>query len=148
MGGLGSPFLTLFFFLDNIMTANILPTLSTAGWVGAVSEKADRLMAYFFESDGLQSTLYRDKVFSLPMIVKDFKGDPVAVTQAVQSNLSNYLTNYFDAVEVQASNEVASNGEVTIKIYAKLTEKGKEYSLGKLVVLADNNISKVITLNN
>ena len=39
-------------------------------------------------------------------------------------------------------------GDQTNMAEFKLTEKGKDYSLGKLVVLADNNISKVINLNN
>lgn len=129
------------------MPSNIVPTLSTSGWVGAISEKADRLLAYFFEADGLQSALYRDKVYSLPMIIKEFDGDPYAITIKVQEKLTLYLFQYFDAVEVQSDYEVVDN-KVNIKIYARLNEKGKDYSLGKLVVLADNNISKVINLNN
>ena len=130
------------------MASNVLPTLSSSGWVTAVSEKADRLLAYFFESDGLQSSLYRDKVYSLPTIVKDFNGDAQVITNEIQTQLTQYLSKYFTAVEVQADHEVNDKGEITVKIYARLTEDGKEYSLGKLVVLADNNISKVIALNN
>lgn len=130
------------------MPSNILPTLSTSGWVSSISEKADHLLAYFFESDGLQSALYRDKVYSLPMIIKDFNGDGNAISKAVQESLHNYMYNYFDGIEVQSDHSVDENGKVNIKIYARLTENGKDYSLGKLVVLADNNISKVIGLNN
>ena len=130
------------------MPINILPTLSTSGWVSSISEKADRLLAYFFEADGLQSAIYRDKVFSLPFIIKNFNGDAFAITQEVQAKLSEYLGGYFDNVDIQADHEVDENNKINIKIYAKLTEKGKEYSLGKLVVLADNNINKVINLNN
>lgn len=130
------------------MPSNILPTLSISGWVTTISEKADRLLAYFFEADGLQSSLYRDKVYSLPYIIKNFSGDAHAITQEVQSQLSMYLRGYFDNVEIQSDYEIDENGKVNIKIYARLTEKGKDYSLGKLVVLADNNINKVINLNN
>lgn len=130
------------------MPSNVLPTLSTSGWVTAVSEKADRLLAYFFEADGLQSSIYRDRVYSLPMIIKEFNGDAYAITREVQDKLFNYLYQYFDAVDIQSDHTVDADGKVNIKIYAKLTEKGKEYSLGKLVVLADNNISKVMSLNN
>lgn len=130
------------------MASNILPTLSSSGWVAAVSEKADRLLAYFFEADGLQSALYRDKVYSLPSIVKDFNGDAYAITNEIQAQLTRYLGNYFTAVEVQTDHEINDKNEINIKVYARLTEDGKEYSLGKLVVLADNNISKVIALNN
>lgn len=130
------------------MPSNVLPTLSTSGWVASISEKADRLLAYFFEADGLQSSIYRDKVYSLPFIIKKFNGDPFAITQEVHSQLSVYLSGYFENVEIQSDHEIDDTGKVNIKIYAKLTEKGKDYSLGKLVVLADNNINKVISLNN
>ncbi len=130
------------------MPSNVLPTLSTSGWVTAVSEKADRLLAYFFEADGLQSSLYKERVYSLPFIISQYDGDPHAITREVQTKLSSYLLQYFDGVEVQAEHEVDESSRINIKIYAKLSEKGKDYSLGKLVVLADNNISKVISLNN
>ena len=129
------------------MASNILPTLSTAGWVTAITEKADRLLAYFFEADVEQSALYKDKVYSLPNIIKDYSGDAFAITNKVREALSLYLYNYFDAVDVQSEHDIVDN-KINIKIYANLVENGKEYSLGKLVVLADNNISKVISLNN
>ena len=129
------------------MASNILPTLSTAGWVTAITEKADRLLAYFFEADVEQSALYKDKVYSLPNIIKDNSGDAFAITNKVREALSLYLYNYFDAVDVQSEHDIVDN-KINIKIYANLVENGKEYSLGKLVVLADNNISKVISLNN
>lgn len=130
------------------MASNVLPTLGISGWVSALSEKADRLFAYFFETDGLQSSLYRDRVYSLPKIIKDFAGDESAITRDVQKNLTNYLLPYFDAVEVQTDHQTDAEGKVNIKLYAKVSENGKEYSLGKLIVLADNKISKILDLNN
>ncbi len=130
------------------MTSNVLPTLSTSGWVTAISEKADRLLAYFFEADGLQSSIISQRVYSLPFILQQFKGDGYTISKEIQSKLSSYLSEYFDGVEVQTDFTEATNGDIEIKIYANLTENGKDYSLGKLIVLADNNISKVIGLNN
>lgn len=130
------------------MAINILPTLSMSGWVSSVSEKSDRLLAYFFEADGYQSSLYSKGVYCLQKIISEFNGDAAAITKKVEDALNDYMSNYFDAVIVETSHDISEGGDININIYVRVAQDGKEYSIGKLLVLGDNTIKRIISLNN
>lgn len=130
------------------MASNVLPTLSSVGWVSATAEKADIALAHFFESDAIQTHLYRGKVTSLQAIIQEAGKDTYALVNSVREKLSIYLNRYFDSVLVEADIVDDPGNKLNLRIYAKITEKGKEYSFGRLLVVSNNNTTKVINLNN
>lgn len=130
------------------MASNALPTLSTFGWVNATAEKADKLFSHFFASDALQSHVYRGNITSLPNLIQQYGNDPNAITNKMRQELSIYLGRYFDSVDVEVNYEMVDESLIKLKVYARLTEKGKEYSLGKLLEVSGNTIKQIINLNN
>lgn len=134
------------------MTQTIaVPTLSIAGWVRSPSEKADALIAHFYESDKAQTLLYGDNVANLQFIIEKYGHDTVAVQQQLRTELERYLSRYYDAVNVSVTSDTSSeksDGKVELRLYADVTEAGKQYSFGKLLVISNSKIDKIMSLNN
>lgn len=80
----------------------IVPTLDTVGWVRhGVREKLDRLLSNFFTSDGMQSSMYY-RMFKTYQVINQENVEQVEnMRSELESYLSNYLSKYFDAVDVQ-----------------------------------------------
>lgn len=129
-----------------------VPTLSTSGWVTSLSEKADYLLAFFFQTDGLQSFLYGDNVSSMPVIIQKKQNDVPGLIELTRTTLENYLGNYYThvAVDVQTDSETINNttSRIQLYIYINVTEEDKTYSMGGLVQLIDGKFKEFIKENN
>ncbi len=133
------------------MPKNDVPTLSTSGWVGEISEKADRLTSYYFVSEHSQTNLYRDAVTSLPYQIQQFGHDEFELRQGVQGALSQYLNNYFDSVEVSADTSRPNPEDpnrITLTVSIIVTQDGVQYSLGRLIEVVNSKILNIIDINN
>lgn len=133
-----------------------VPTLSSRGWVRAPAEKADYLLAYFFESDHFQTYLYGNTVVSLPYLVEQHGHDPLTFCNQLQQVMQDFLGRHFDSVQVEVTSDdnAAYNANpnpasaVTVRIWASVVQDGKEYSVLKLIETANSKLVKVINLNN
>lgn len=126
----------------------VVPTLSGSGWLRSREEKADALLAHFYESDKLQSNIYGDNVSSLQWIIEEHGKDIVKVIELLEDTLNIYLGRYYDAVNTTVSETVNSNNEVTLRIYCRVSDGGKEYSFGNLLSIKNSKMIKVMNLNN
>jgi hypothetical protein len=127
------------------------PTLTLSGWVTASAEKADYLIAHFFEADAAQSYLYNGNISSLQYIVEQYSNNIVALTQQLRTALEQYLGRYYDNCVVEVtSNDNATNttGSITLSLYVRVSDDGQTYSFGKLLQISNNKISKIIDMNN
>lgn len=127
-----------------------IPTLSTAGWIESVAEKADKALSYFFVSEYSQSLFHRGNITSLPHLIQQFGDDPLTLKGEMESRLSDYLRRIFD--EVQCVAEVRSDdnnpSRTVVILYVVIREDGKEYSLGKEVRTLNSTIESIMDLNN
>ena len=129
-----------------------VPTLSTAGWVTSPNEKADSLMAHFYASDKFQSYLYFGQVTTVQWLIEQYGHDIPTLVSQMKAALEVYLGRYYDSVNVDMSSddsvETVVGNEVELKVYATVSENGKEYSFGALIVAANSKVLRVSKLNN
>lgn len=129
----------------------LLPSLSEDGWVDDSSKIADLLFSYFFISDYSQTYCYKDKVSSLPWILQKCQGDMEKTSDLTREVLARLFSAYFTNVEAQVSvsNDINKPTEITLNIYVNFTDSdGKNYTLGKLLEVANLTINKIIAINN
>lgn len=127
------------------------PSLSEDGWVNNSVKLADKLLSDFFISDYSQTYLYSGAVSSFPWIIQNKQGNVTETAALVQSTLNVYFSRYFNNVVVESQDQTSadspSKGQITL--YVKFTDDdGIEYVVGKLLEIADMNITKIINLNN
>ncbi len=133
------------------MPSQVLPTMSTDGWVDSPTVKADRLFAHFLVSEYSQTALYAGNVSSLPYLIQKNKEAPLSTANDIKTTLEVYFSRYYDQVEVECSwiDVEPDGGKAEIQIYASLIDSdGISISLGKAVSIVDSKVQKVATLNN
>lgn len=127
------------------------PSLSEDGWVNNSVKIADKLLSDFFISDFSQTYLYSGAVSSFPWIIQNKQGNIAETAALVQKTLNVYFSRYFNNVVVESQDQTSadspSKGQITL--YVKFTDdEGIEYVIGKLLEIADMQVSKIINLNN
>jgi hypothetical protein len=125
-----------------------VPSLSSAGWVTAPADKADLIMAHFFEAEKSQTFLYGDNVTSLQWLVEQFGNNPTSMTQELRDALNVYLNRYYTGVIVNINVVDDGTPRYELRVFIQVTEDGKQYSFGKLLQVTNSKISKIISLNN
>ena len=141
----GSPVVTQF----STLTVPV-PSLSASGWVYATAEKASLLMAHFFESDYLQSYLYRGKISNIQQLIQEYGNDIINFQSQLTSALELYLGRYYQVANVRVTtsdNTGTLAGSVNVSIQADVTENGNTYSIGKLVSINNSIVRTVVNLN-
>lgn len=127
-----------------------VPCLSPAGWVRSPSEKADALIAHFYESDKAQTHLYGDQVSNLQYLIERYGHDIISLQQQLRAALEIYLGRYYQVVTVRVSNDdtpAKTDGKIEMRVYADVTEDGHQYSFGKLLQISNSKIERVSNLN-
>ena len=128
-----------------------VPVLSPSGWVTDLSNKADALMAHFFESNKSQTQIYGKNITSLQWLVEQYGHDVTQLSLQLRSALENYLSRYYISSVVNINNDnTATNlsGSVTISIHAIVNENGTQYSIGYLLGISNLKITKIMKINN
>ncbi|WP_233875070.1 hypothetical protein [Paraburkholderia adhaesiva] len=128
------------------------PTLSTAGWIVSPQQKADRLMAWLYESQANQSYVFNGNVTSLQYLIAKNAGNIPATCTALQTALTSFFSRYYDLASVQVASDDVLNGNesslITLYVYAELTEDGVVYPLNSLIELSSSKLVRVLALNN
>lgn len=128
--------------------ANVLPTLTTSGWVRDTAQKADFLFSYFLVSDRSQSILGMDGVQSLPFLLKSGR-DERQIRDEVERSLLTLFSAYFDAADCSVTITEArpdSDAVLNLRISVIVTQDGRRHSLGKLINTTAGKIGKVATI--
>lgn len=129
--------------------ANPLATLSTGGWVTSVQEIAPKLMQYYLASEYSQSITYLGDIKSLPYTLSIMKRNFIALEDTIRNDLTAVFSSYFERVEIEVSVDEnkslldTATSEFTIKLFAKISDRGATYNLSRLVSIVDNKIAKV-----
>jgi len=137
------------------MTDSIIPapSLTAAGWITAIEEKADNLMAHFYEAEYSQnSSFVEGAVTSLSWITHTYGNDPLDLTTQTQQRLEAYLSRYFDTANVSASIDPtlydSADARFGMKLIVTVTQAGKEYSLASLIETAGSKVKNIMSINN
>lgn len=129
-----------------------VPSLDTAGWVVGAAQKADRLLSYFLISDHSQSNTFRGNIASLPKLIQDNPRDFIKLKNDIKLALDKLFGGYFDSAVFQVSIEDTKSdtgnatSKVNIKIIGEVTDEGVVHSLGKLVYMVNNKLSKIVDI--
>lgn len=129
---------------------NILPTLSSSGWIEEIPEKADRLLSYFFVSEHSQSAIFKGSITSLPHLIQAYGNDPSTLKSEVTRKLQNFLERYFDeaAIETEISNAEQPHSRMDLEISVRLRDGGEGYSLARIVKTLNGKVEEFIRVNN
>lgn len=125
-----------------------VPTLSSAGWVTAPADKADKLMAHFFEAEKSQTVLYGDNVSSLQWLIQHYGDKPAAMTQELRGALERYLRRSYPAVTVDVQMRDDGTPRYELRVSIQVTDDGKQHSFGKELQMHNGNLAKIIDMNN
>lgn len=124
----------------------VLPTLSTSGWVNGVQEKADRLLSYFISSQFSQSYVYNGSISSLPYLIQKNGHSIGNLREDLTGKINQLYSSYFDnaTVEVEIIPIDENNSSLyNIRLSLVVAANGVNYSLGRLIEVSNSTIKKI-----
>ena len=133
------------------MPSNIpVPTLSARGWVTAIPEKCDMLLAHFYASDVNQSYLYAGSIANVQGILRQHMHDIDSLRQDMRFKLENYFNRYFNhtIVEITDDRDTNTSNKITLRIHLMITDDGRFYDGSYQVSFVDSKFEKILNLNN
>lgn len=128
----------------------VVPSLSAKGWVRALPEKCDTLLAHFYASDINQSLLYANNVTNVQGILQRNMHDIDGLCQDMRTMLEGYMSRYFDQATVTVTDDRATNpsNKITLNIRIEITDDGRYYDAGYQAAFIDSKFEKIVNLNN
>lgn len=128
-----------------------VPTLTLDGWVTSGINKADYLIAHFFESEKSQTSLYGNSVASLQWVIQNNQGDIILTCQAIRETLSEYFSKYFSNVNITVTHkqDPPESSQYLVSIYLSFVDdKGQNHTLDRVFTLLNSKFKLVTDLNN
>lgn len=130
----------------------VVPTLSTFSWVKNPAESIDFLLTHMFYADKFQTSLYGNNITSIPWILEETSGSIDQATVAIRQAINNYLSRYYDSVQVNVStveeNSETSSSKIRMSLEMSIVQDGVEYHVSRLVSLIDGRFKDFISRNN
>ena len=127
------------------------PTLDETGWATAPTDKADAVLSDAFEANASQTYLYKGRITSIQKVIEQSANDMIALVNNLKNALEVYLNRYYlnSSVDVSYKTALEDESNITITIYCIVTEQDNtQYSLGRLLEVADSKITKIMRINN
>lgn len=131
--------------------SQVIPTLSTAGFVSDVPTMIDRMFSYYLTSDYSQSNIFHGSILSLQKQIQAYQHNPLELTNNIRDELEGYFGSIADSVSIQVDTDVPNPDDpsrINITLAAIVVKAGKSYSVGRLIETQDSKIMKIIKLNN
>lgn len=129
------------------MAKTKVPSLSSAGWLGEVSDKADKLMAYYLTTDYSQTHLYPKQVVSLAYHIAEYSNNYLDLEVRVRIDLEQYFKRYFDDVEIIVSVSAYDPEEpslLNLTLDVVVVQDGVSYSLGREIGTKNGSIITIL----
>lgn len=127
------------------MVKKPVPSLSNAGWLNEIQDKADKLLSYYLTTEYSQTHIYMDKVVSLAYHIAHYFKSPLDLRQKMTQDLEAYFGRYFEKclVDIQIVEMEESNSRLDIQLEIFVTEDGKTYSVGKEVKSLNGKVAEI-----
>jgi len=128
----------------------VVATMSSAGFVSGITDRLDRLFAYWLTSAPNQSYVLGKSIHSFQKLIQQYDGDADRLAQAVENDLSAYLTGEFDRADIKCTPLYPSGSEATTKFYHLKINVivylgSTAYDVGNRLFELNNGIFKQIT---
>lgn len=132
------------------MTVIAIPSLSAKGWVDALGEKADLLLAHYFASDAYQSELYPNAVANAQVLFARYNNNLPGLKTAMRQSLEDYLGNYYQSatVDIADDRETNNSSRINLILYIEIVEERSKYIFSNLVSSVNGKFEKIARLNN
>lgn len=129
----------------------VIPTLSTAGFVSDVPTMLDRMLAYYLTSDYSQSNVFQGQIISLQKQMQAYQYDNIALINNVRDELEGYFGSIADSATVRVTTDTPNPDDpnrINVTIEVLVIKDGRRYSLGRLIETQDSITKRIINLNN
>lgn len=133
-------------------TVTPVPSLSVGGWIVTPQQKADFLMAHFYESMNNQTYTFQGQISSIQYLIEQNSGNMPKTCDAIRTCLEQYLGRYYQSAIVQVTSDDVTSGnqssEITLTIYISVKEAGTVHAFTQLISMADSKFLKAVSINN
>lgn len=131
--------------------AKIVPSLSGAGWLTGLTERADEIFANFMSSQYTQSTLYYGRVDSLSWILATYAGDTIRLRTELISRMTIMFEQHFDTATVLVTITTPDNDKpdtININMDITILHETKKYNFGRLLLANGKRFRLIQEANN
>ncbi len=129
--------------------AVVVPELGSGSWVKDPLKQLELLFAHALTSNYSQSTIYPNKVTSIPYIIAKYQQYPESLISEMNKALTAYLLRYFSNVNVQCGlGDETEDNRYDLNISATVTRDGVTHGLSQIITLKDGKIVNVIRATN
>lgn len=123
-----------------------IPTLNA--WIDSPEKQADYLLACFYTSENLQSTLSPGKIHSLPYLIQRFGKNPMELQTQTHEAIRDLLKTVFEVshINVSVTTDPEKKNHLTIRLDCTINVNGREVSLGQLIQYVDGRVRTIQNL--
>lgn len=130
-------------------TYNVVPILDDRAWYTESLASLDMLFTRYITSDKSQSTILKDKVYSLAYTIQQHNNDHSTMESTINNDLTSLLSNYYNEIDINVGIAINNgDGSYTLRIYIDTVDnKNQRNSLFKAIQIEDSNIVKIFDIN-
>lgn len=115
------------------MEERVVPTLTKRGWIRPVSERADYILAYLFETLPSENWLVQKETKSVQSLIAEYTNDTDGFIVALRNLIDDRFKLYFDDVSVDVNYAPGSEhnltGRADLVVNIMLTENNEVIKL-------------------
>ena len=129
----------------------VIPTLSSAGFVSDVPTMIDRMLAYYLTSDYSQSNLFHGQILSLQKQMQAYQHNDIELITNVREQLEGYFGGIADAVTVTVSTarpNPEDPARINVSVSVSVIKGGKQYDIARLIETQNSITRNIMTINN
>lgn len=124
-------------------------SISDKGWIADDKNTLAYVFGCYMLTDSAQSLIYDGKLINLPYTYYQFINDPDGMANAVVSDLTKLVGNYFPEVDVKArAKQVSGSHYAVLMEVTATTETNERIQLAKLMEIDNDNLRKILNVNN
>lgn len=126
-----------------------IASISDKGWIADDKNTMSYVFGCYMLTDAAQTLLYEDNLVSLPLTYHKFINDPEGMAAQVVSDLTKQMGAYFPQVDVRArAKQVSGSHYAVLMEVTVITESNERLQLAKLMEIDNDNLRKIINVNN
>ncbi len=125
-------------------------TMDARGQLTEPYQVLDQALADVFVSNFSQSVFYKGRVSSMVYLIQKYAEDPTGLINETKKMLTEYLSRFFDVVDVAASvsdpldDPTVTDKRFTLRLEIKFSTNGVTYDAAHLAFVEDSKFQKII----
>jgi hypothetical protein len=132
------------------MTAIVVPTFTTQGWVTDLPSKVDSLLAHALVAEDIQTYCYPGEICSITKQLQLTGNKAIPSARMLEDRLGTFFKRHFDSarVSVEVADEDDLSKTAKLRILIEVNDNGVKRVVGKLLESSDGKVKQFIDLNN